>query len=321
MVYPFYSSYLSSDDVRRRKRPTNVLHSNLMYNIRDDTEPPPTIRTYSDYLRDGNEFLNRDSKKIKHVNGVKGIWAFDILPYARMIVKTKDRMHTSEHVIVDALRLFSPSKDYHINRTQKPVEQLACEKLKIHPILYTTFVDEKGKTKKQNIPWILPKSITSHHDSKLKHVIGVSRSEIPKKILKKRKGRNTHEAIVYGTNGWAQWCLYSPDEEDCEPYVANKLKLFDCLRKLNSNRIKLQDVEILKKNVIDVLVEHSALFPPCEQTYALHELIHLVDQIPKMGPPKFTNLFSFERVNSTLKRMNKNRCSSMASIAKVYAVS
>ena len=48
-------------------------------------------------------------------------------------------------------------------------------------------------------------------------------------------------------NGWAQWCLYSPDEEDCEPYVANKLKLFDCLRKLNPNRIKLQDVEILKK--------------------------------------------------------------------------
>ena len=40
VVYPFYSSYLSSDDVRRRKRPTNVLHSNLMYR-RDETEPPP----------------------------------------------------------------------------------------------------------------------------------------------------------------------------------------------------------------------------------------------------------------------------------------
>jgi len=126
---------------------------------------------------------------------------------------------------------------------------------------------------------------------------------------------------MYGINGWAQWCLYSPRAEVCEPYIENKLKLFDYLRLLNSSRIRLQDVESIKRSAIDALVEHSALFPPCESTYALHELIHLVDQIPLIGPPKFTNLFGFERVNSTLKRMSKNRCSSMASIARVFAVS
>jgi len=72
---------------------------------------------------------------------------------------------------------------------------------------------------------------------------------------------------------------------------------------------------------IDALVEHSALFPPTEQTYALHELVHIVKQIPKIGPPKFNNLFMYERVNSTLKRMIKNKCNSMPSIVKAYAVS
>ena len=49
-------------------------------------------------------------------------------------------------------------------------------------------------------------------------------------------------------------------------------------------------------------MEHSALFAPCEQTYALHELIHIVDQIPKIGPAKFNSLFTFEWVNATLKK-------------------
>ena len=125
---------------------------------------------------------------------------------------------------------------------------------------------------------------------------------------------------MYGINGWAHWCLYSTEEDVSEPYVANKLKLFNILRILNCNRIRALDLDGIYLSTIDTLVEHSALIPPCEQTYALHKLIHLVDQIKQIGPAKFSNLFSFERVNCTLKRMNKNRCSSMASIAKAYAV-
>ena len=71
---------------------------------------------------------------------------------------------------------------------------------------------------------------------------------------------------------------------------------------------------------IDALVEHSAIFPPTEQTYAVHELVHIVQQIPKIGPPKFNNLFMYERINSTLKRMIKNKCNSLPSIVKAYAV-
>ena len=96
--------------------------------------------------------------------------------------------------------------------------------------------------------------------------------------------------------------------------------MYDVLRIVSSNKINLNDVNSIRNLAINALVEHSAIFPPCEQTYAMHELIHIVDQIPKIGPAKFNSLFTFERVNATLKRMSKNKCNSMASIAKNYAV-
>jgi len=61
--------------------------------------------------------------------------------------------------------------------------------------------------------------------------------------------------------------------------------LFDVLRILNSSRIKGIDVSSIYTLIIDALVEHSALSPPTEQTYALHELVHIVKQIPKIAPP------------------------------------
>jgi hypothetical protein len=126
---------------------------------------------------------------------------------------------------------------------------------------------------------------------------------------------------MYGVDGWATWCLHSNENHSSQIYIDCKLKLFDVIRILSSSRIKYSDVNSIKTLMIDVLVEHSALFPPTEQTYALHELIHLVTQIPKVGPPKFNNLFMFERVNCSLKRMIKNKCNSMPSIVKAYMVS
>ena len=140
-----------------------------------------------------------------------------------------------------------------------------------------------------------------------------------KKIWKKAKGRTSQETFMYGCDGWTSWCLYSPEILPSQPYIYNKLKLFDIFRVLNCNRFKL--INELYCRAIDALVEHSSFFPPTEQTYALHEMVHLILQIEKVGPPKMNNLFMYERVNSTLKKMIKNKCNSMASIVKAYAVS
>ena len=78
-------------------------------------------------------------------------------------------------------------------------------------------------------------------------------------------------------------------------------------------------INILNKEIEDCLIEHAALFPPSECTYALHELIHVGAQILQVGPPRFNSLFMFERVNLSLKRMIKNKNSHAPSIIKAYA--
>ena len=280
VVYPFYSRYLLSNDSRRLKRPLRVKYASNMYNISTEINNPPIEKTCENYIGAGKLFESNTDRKILHINGVKGIWAFHILPYASLIVKTKDRMHTSDHVINDALKVLCKSKDNHSNRTEKAAVRSACQANKIFPFLYTP--DENGKPK--TIPWFLNKKTYELHDLKLRCVIGAKSVEVPKKILKKKKGRTTAESIMYGVNGWASWCLHSDEVEEFTGYVDNKLKLFDVLRILNSNKINLTDVNSIRMLTIDALVEHSALFPPCEQTYALHELIHVVEQIPKIRP-------------------------------------
>ena len=122
-----------------------------MYNISTEINNPPIDKTYNGYIHDGEIFESNTNRKILHINGVKGIWAFNILPYVALIVKTKDRMHTSDHVINDAFKVLCKSKDNHSNRTEKTAVRSACQTNKLFPFLYTP--DENGKPK--NIPWIL----------------------------------------------------------------------------------------------------------------------------------------------------------------------
>ena len=144
--------------------------------------------------------------------------------------------------------------------------------------------------------------------------------DIPKKVSKKCKGCNTHETILYATSGFASWALHC-DDDYLMRYINCKLNLFDVLSLLNSGRIKYGTIAGLRAQLIAGLVQHSALFPPCEQTYALHELVHVCDQIPRIGPPRFSNCYLFERLNLTMKRFIRNKCHGMASIMKSYAVS
>ncbi len=89
VTYPFYSRYLPINDLRRLKRPLQVPNASLMYNLRHEQENPPVDRTYAEYIADGRAFEANRDKSIKSINGVKGVWAFDVLPYAHKIHKTK----------------------------------------------------------------------------------------------------------------------------------------------------------------------------------------------------------------------------------------
>jgi Domain of unknown function (DUF4218) len=305
---------LAPEDPRRLQRPPRIVPNySLLFNLRHETGLKPAFFKYDEYIASGEQFNDREDRRILAINGVKGVWAFHVLPYARYIWMSKDRMHTGDHIVKDTLNMLSKTVNGHENRTEKKSVRKACEELHLFPFLYA---DEC----KRRAPWCANKYIEKQHDMKLKNVIGAVSVEVPNKIWKQRHGRTSQETLMYASDGWATWCLYCPEPLPSDPYIDNKLKLFDLLRILNKSRIKAIDVYPIFIETIDALVEHSGLFPPVEQTYALHELVHIVQQITYIGPAKFNNLFMYERVNSTLKRMIKNKCNSMASIVKAYAV-
>ncbi len=153
------------------------------------------------------------------------------------------------------------------------------------------------------------------------NVIGAYSSETPKKICKKKKGRNINETLKYAINGWAMWCFHAEeDTRDVVAYKECKLKLFEILGVLHSGRIKYDDVAQVKEYLIDTLITHSLLFPPTEQTYALHEIIHITENIDLIGPPIYSSMYMYERLNLFLKRMNKNKNNTFPSIVRNYAV-
>ena len=60
-----------------------------MYNLSTVLLAPAVDRTYASYLSNAqNWFKNIVSD---HVNGVKGVWSLDALPYASHIWKTKEK--------------------------------------------------------------------------------------------------------------------------------------------------------------------------------------------------------------------------------------
>ena len=170
-------------------------------------------------------------------------------------------------------------------------------------------------------PWTVSKNVAILHDIKLSNIFGCASVDIPKRIYKKGHGRNSHETTQYAAHGWADWCMYDSTNAVIEPYLQVKLELFNLVSILNACRIRWSKVNSVKDRLIDLLVEHSQLFPPVESTYALHEIVHICEQIPAIGPPYFNNLYQFERVNLHLKNMINNKNSGIASIVKCYAVS
>ena len=194
-------------------------------------------------------------------------------------------MHAFTHAVTDTLALLKRPSHKKENRLLKFNNRDACRKNRIFPFMYVDL------QKKPKFPWSVSKLVEKQHDAKLKNTIGSKSVNIPQKIYKRGHGKTSHESIMYAIHGWAQWCLHDENNVEIQPYLDIKIELFNLLSILNACRIKWSDVNNIRDRLISLLVNHSALFPPIEQTYALHELIHICDQIPEIGPSYFNNLF------------------------------
>jgi hypothetical protein len=66
------------------------------------------------------------------------------------------------------------------------------------------------------------------------------------------------------------------------------------------------------------MVDRFSLVPPCEATLPCHDICHIFDEIDTHGLIRYRNLFKFERMNSFMKQILKNRAHGIASIMKNY---
>ena len=150
---------------------------------------------------------------------------------------------------------------------------------------------------------------------------GAYSKDIPTSIMKLGKAKNSHDTVQYAANGWATFALYdfSESNEEIQKYFDVKIELFSIISELLSGSININSLGNLRSRAIDILIKHSALFPPSESTYALHELIHVIEQTEFIGPPRYSSMFMFERANLYLKRMVKNRNHPFASLIKSYS--
>ena len=87
-----------------------------------ESRPKPKKRTYDEYLANGTEAIQTKTA----VNGVRGIWTFNCLSYAKDIARTVDAMHANNNVVSDILRSIRPTTGgdrqlfKHKNRTTHP---------------------------------------------------------------------------------------------------------------------------------------------------------------------------------------------------------
>jgi hypothetical protein len=159
--YPFYSRYTDANDTRRMRRPIGLRNHNSMYNAVTVDEPPPQNKKYEDYVRLGNEVL--EGTITASSVGINGVWAFDALPYAKDIWKTKDIMHSANNTIKDSLHLLKPKHDDFTNRTQSDNVIKSCEEYRIFPFVYS---------ENPTFPWIISAVHVKSHDSRIANVIG-----------------------------------------------------------------------------------------------------------------------------------------------------
>ena len=58
---------------------------------------------------------------------------------------------------------------------------------------------------------------------------------------------------------------------------------------------------VIHSDLNETLVKRSGLVPPSECPIALHELVHVCDQVMEIGSPRYSTLYKFEKVNKLLK--------------------
>lgn len=278
----------------KRRRPS-APGDRLQYSFKEEGSFPKK-RTYDEYVASAT--IVATSSNVTSDDGVKGLWVMHRLPYAHLIRKGVDPMHTMNGFISDTLNSLRPSTNgrymKHSNRMLSANVLEACKSENI----FQDLVD--GETS-----CIFTTDECCEADEYDKYVVGTCSSrQLPKSVLKKGKARNSHDTIYWATT-WARWCLRGKGSKD---HVDNLCQIFDIIGVLNSSHLHMKQVRNeLYPELISAIVTRSGLVPPSEATIVQHELVHVCSQVWDQGLPRMSTLYKFERINLFLKKLLKNK--------------
>ena len=96
------------------------------------------------------------------------------------------------------------------------------------------------------------------------------------------------------------------------------IKLGDFFRSICSKVVKLQDLDQLQKEIVDILCRLEMIFIPNFFDIMVHLTIHLIDEIKLGGPVHCRWMFPIEQDLCKLKSFVRNRSRPEGSIAEGY---
>jgi hypothetical protein len=315
-----YRRYLPTNDYRRGERIfssveqerfhgakfCNDVKKRLQYQ-KPEFDSEPRMKTYSDYLRNGQAALGCG----KAVDGVKGIWVFHSFPYASKIDWVCDPMHCFTNIIRDSIQVLKSG-----NRTCEQKVAEALVETKLFPHLHPVKDDKSSKKTFQTPAWVL----TSEEIHSVKNYMkqcGHIRSRIQDPIAT-CGGKFSHDKLMYALN----FARESLEGKGDAAVMDNILDLFDIIGYLWRRSFSIKELmEVMIPHLKGLLSNREGLLPPCELTYALHGIIHVADQIQKIGPPRLSSMYSYERANKKLKGLIMNTSAPISSLMKNYLLS
>ena len=162
--YPFYSRYSPPNDTRRQRRPTHVTNSRKMWNLGNDANVAPRKRGYLQFIRQAEEVV--EGIVTNSEVGINGVWIPHCLPYAHLLYRTKDIMHSAFNVVKDSIRVMKPhvAKPLFNNRTQSTSVVQSCREYSVFPFVYA---------EEPSWPWIFTNPEIQQHDNRFKLVLGI----------------------------------------------------------------------------------------------------------------------------------------------------
>lgn len=289
-VYYGHRRYLKKIDIRRKKKiisstcrgalipeldPKLNLFQRLQYPIQE-TKLDPENRTYEEYKRNGLHAMRHNMV----VDGVKGLWKLDVLPYAEYILWVCDSMHTFCNVIRDAMSIFKRGED---NRTMKKDVRDECKRYGIYAHLWT-----KNLNDEYSLPrWVFSTKEVNEVNQEMGNYHVSQRIQDP---IYTCGGVYSHDKLNFAIN-------YAPrvlkDKGDFE-VTENTIDLFAIIAYFWQNSFEKEELESTIRHLKDVLACREGLLPPTESTFCLHEIIHVADQVALAGPPRFSSTFKYE---------------------------